>query len=174
VIKWTRVRYRVAQFGQWLLDSVRPPNLTYVRARLPNPTLIALFTRMSRADQHHGIAVARTLEHQGYDDPALIAAALLHDVGKSRTGVSVWARVIVVLGEWLLPRVAARWGEGQAKGLRRPFVVRQQHPAWGAEMAQQAGASPVTVRLIRSHHNPTGERDADRPLLTALHAADEE
>jgi len=174
VIKWTRVRYRTAQFGRWILDSVRPPDLTYVRTRLPNPALVALFTRMSRADQHHGIAVARTLEDRGHTDPDLIAAALLHDVGKIRARGSVWARVMVVLGEWLLPRAAARWGEGRAKGLRRPFVVRQQHPMWGAEMAQRAGAPPVTVRLIRSHHNLSGDRHEDRPMLTALHAADEE
>jgi hypothetical protein len=171
---WTRVRYRVTQFGRWILDSVRPVDRTYVRERLDTPELLDLFTRMSRADQHHGIAVARTLECRREHNPDLIAAALLHDVGKSRVRVSVWARVMVVLGEWLLPNAAARWGQGEAKGLPRAFVVRRRHAAWGAEMTDGAGASAITVGLIRSHHEPDGAPTGTRRMLAALHAADEE
>ena len=179
---WTRVRYRVTQFGQWILDSMRPLDLAYARKRLPTPELVALFTRMSRADQHHSITVAQALERQGHHNPDLIAAALLHDIGKSRVRMSVWARVMVVLGEWLVPEAAHQWSRAEAKGLRRPFVVRHRHAAWGAEMTSQAGASQTTVRLIRNHHKAIDkETDAEvelrvetRRLLAALQASDDE
>jgi hypothetical protein len=174
VSTWARVRYRVTQFGRWILDAVRPVDRTYVDEQLDTPELVDLFTQMSRADQHHGIAVARTLARRGTHNPDLIAAALLHDVGKSRVRVSVWARVMVVLGEWLLPDAAARWGRGDAEGLTRAFVVRRRHAAWGAEMADRAGASAMTVQLIRSHHDPDGAPRGARSMLAALHAADEE
>jgi hypothetical protein len=32
-------------------------------------------------------------------------------------------------------------------------VVAIQHPAWGAEMAAEAGSSPLVVALIRRHQN---------------------
>jgi putative nucleotidyltransferase with HDIG domain len=178
VTKWARARYRVTQFGRWILDSVRPIDRAYVRERLSAPALAELFARMPRADQHHGITAAQTLERRGHNDPDLITAALLHDVGKRRAPVSIWGRVITVLGEWLLPARAARWGREEARGLRRrlrrPFVVRRQHAAWGAEMVRRAGGSEATIRLIRSHHDPVEAPDADRRMLAALRAADEE
>ena len=172
--RWTRVRYRVAQFIRWMRDSVRPIHHTYVRERLSTPALIELFAQMPRADQHHGVSVARTLERRGHHDPDLITAALLHDVGKSRAPISVWGRVIVVLGEWLFPEHADRWGRGEAQGLRRPFVVRHRHAAWGAEMVGQAGASHTTTQLIRRHHEPLDDRAEDGDMLAALHDADDE
>jgi putative nucleotidyltransferase with HDIG domain len=152
---------------------VRPIDRAYVRERLSTPALADLFSRMPRADQHHGITAARTLERRGHHDPDLITAALLHDVGKSRAPISVWGRVIVVLGEWLFPEHADRWGRGEAQGLRRPFVVRHRHAAWGAEMVDEAGASQTTTRLIRRHHEPLDGRAEDGDMLVALHDADD-
>jgi hypothetical protein len=39
-------------------------------------------------------------------------------------------------------------------GWRKAFIVAEQHAEWGAEMAREAGVSPLTVCLIRKHHNP--------------------
>lgn len=162
------MRHRVAQFFQTLLAPLRPLALAEAAAHLA-PPLLALFRRMSRAEQQHGIAVCRALRAQGYADPELLAAALLHDVGKSVVTPHLWERVIVVLAEWLVPAQAARWREGAPRGWRRGFVIRQQHPAWGADLAAQAGASPRTVAWIRQHHNAPG----DDALLAALQAMDE-
>ena len=38
---------------------------------------------MSVSDQRHSLNVMRTLRRQGHTEPDLLAAALLHDVGKS-------------------------------------------------------------------------------------------
>jgi len=38
-------------------------------------------------------------------------------------------------------------------GWRRPFVVKAQHAAWGAEMAANAGSDPLTVWLIEHHQD---------------------
>jgi len=167
-VSWGRVRHRVAQFFRTLLAPLRPVPLTEAAAQL-SPPLLALFRRMSRAEQQHGIAVCRALQAQGYADPELLAAALLHDVGKTVASPRLWERVVVVLAEWLLPALAARWREGAPRGWRRGFVIRHQHPAWGADLAAQAGASPRTVAWIRHHHDAPGD---DR-LLAALQTMDE-
>ena len=74
-------------------------------------------------------------------------------------------------GKRCLPRLAKRWGQGTARGLRRPFAVAACHPDWGAELAARAGASPRTCELIRRHQNAPGSQDM---LLSALQAADDE
>ncbi len=168
MLTWARVRYRVAQFFMTFWTSLRPVDAAYV-GRYLDPALLCLFRRMSRAEQHHGIAICRALEAQGHSDPDLLVAALLHDVGKVQAPPRLWDRVIAVLGEHFAPQRAARWGVGDPRGLRRGFVVRRMHPEWGAALAEQAGARSRSVSLIRHHHSLAG----DDGELVALQMTDE-
>ena len=109
-----RVRHRVAQFLRALKAWIQPVDIAYAEARLTAAAachaagLLARFTAMKRVDQQHGIEVARALEREGSVDPALLAAALLHDVGKVKAPVGVLTRVFVVLGEHFAPATARR------------------------------------------------------------------
>ena len=163
MITWTRVRYRVGQFFHTFWTSFQPVDAACA-ARHLSADMLALFRRMPRAEQHHGIDVCRKLEAQGYTDPDLLSAALLHDVGKTLAPPQLWERVIVVLGEYFFPTRARRWSTGEARGLRRGFVIRRLHPQWGAALTEQAGASPRTVALIRYHHDPPCD-DAELAIL---------
>jgi putative nucleotidyltransferase with HDIG domain len=138
-------------------------------AEFLSPPLLRLFQRLGKAEGRHALDVALALEKQGYRDPNLLSAALLHDVGKTVAPPRLWERVAVVLGEHFLPRHAARWAGGAPRGWRRPFVVHHRHAVWGAEMARGAGATPRTVALIRRHHAPPqGDEE-----LAALQAVDD-
>jgi len=179
---WHRVQHRVAQFFEALIAPFQPIDEVYVKARLEGQgapaKLWALFRQMPRAEQVHGIRTCRALERCGFTDQDLLAAALLHDVGKLVAPPSLWARILVVLIEHFAPSVAARWYDDlrpptRLRGLRRAFVVRRYHPAWGAALAEEAGASVRTVTLIRQHHRETVTADSDAELV-ALQAADEE
>ncbi|MGC9398573.1 MAG: HD domain-containing protein [Anaerolineae bacterium] len=167
-MKVARVRHRVRQFFRTLQAPLRPVDLDYVAERL-SPSLVALFRRMPRAEQHHGIDLCRALEAQGLRDPDVLAAALLHDVGKTVVTPRLWERVWVVLGEHFLPKQAEAWGRGEPASWRRGFVVRRCHPTWGAALAERAGASARVVELIRCHHDPP----ADDTALAVLQALDE-
>jgi len=163
-----RVRHRVTQFFRTLGAAFLPVDET-AAARYLTSNQLVLFRRMARAEQRHGIAVCQALESQGYQDRELLTAALLHDVGKVVAPPWLWERVMVVLAEWLLPAQAARWSEGAPRGLRRGFVTRRYHPAWGAELALKAGVSARAAGWIARHNDPPGE-DA---LLAALQQVDE-
>lgn len=59
---------------------------------------------------------------------------------------------------------------------RRAFVVARQHPSWGAQMATEAGATPLTVSLIRRHQDVLlkGSEDFEDRMLRLLQSADHE
>ncbi len=113
-----------------------------------------LFQQMQPGDRAHSLRIYRDLQAEGHTHPDLLAAALLHDSGKSRCTLHLWERVLIVAAQSLLPAQVAVWGEAEPTGWRRPFAVARQHPLWGASMAEQAGAAPLTVALIRRHQEP--------------------
>ncbi len=101
----------------------------------------------------------------------MLTAALLHDVGKVLFPLSLFDRVVIVLGKAFFPGRTGRWSEGTPEKYRRPFVVAARHPEWGADLARQAAASLRTVELIRHHQDLPS---TDDPQLAALQAADNE
>jgi putative nucleotidyltransferase with HDIG domain len=132
---------------------------------------------MSANDQRHSLQVLRILGEMGETDHDLLTAALLHDVGKALHPLRLWERPMVVLIRQWRPATAVRWGRQAGHepwGWKRPFVIYEQHPTWGAEMAQAAGCSPLTVWLIRWHQDQpeTDAPDNKTELLVALQRAD--
>lgn len=134
-----------------------------------SPSLMELFLRQQSGEQHHSLKIYDRLVENGERSPELLAAALLHDVGKSRLPLRPWERALVVIVEYLAPGLVRRWASGEVCAWKRPFVVAVQHPAWGAEMAREAGAAPLTVRLIARHQDALLQREyeglEDRLLL---------
>jgi putative nucleotidyltransferase with HDIG domain len=168
-----RLAYRAIQFFHTLKATPGPDDLALVRQYLI-PELLGLFERMSSTDQVHSVQVLRTLLEEGEDHPDLLAAALLHDVGKSLHRPSALERIVVVLTQSLAPGFLKRWGQGPATGWRRPYVIAVQHARWGAEMVARTGGSETLVELIRSHQDPPLDApgtDRER-LLQKLQLAD--
>lgn len=158
--------------------ELKPEDKALVCLILPSLAQQQLFEQMSPNDQRHALAVARTLQQAGYDDPALMQAALLHDVGKSM-GQPVIHRVLVVLLEAFWPQALHRLAScpaplNEQPGWRRPFGVHAHHAALGAAWAKERGCEPVAVQLIARHQDRL-ETEPTRPedkLLVALQWAD--
>lgn len=172
-----RIYYRLWQF--WQIVRARPlsPSAHSHIATLLNPVEQTLFARFSPADQAHSYRVMRLLEQHGHNEPPLLAAALLHDIGKTQVHLSWWDRVIVVIGVLAGRTIYTRWGEGEAHGWRKGVVVRVHHPHWGAQMAEAAGSHPLTVTLIRRHQeklSPDAAATHENNLLRLLQWADDQ
>ena len=148
------------------------------------PEQFRLFLRLQPSEQAHSLKILHALLADGQAHPDLLAASLLHDVGKSRFPLKTWERVMIVLGQVFLPGQFSRWGTPQTENWRvsqsgawkRPFIVARQHPAWGADMAAGVGASNLLMELIRRHQDelpvyPASE--ADR-LLAILKKYDDQ
>lgn len=148
-----RVAYRLGQFWQLIHASPLPPEAWREIEGVLAPAELALFRRFSPADRQHGYRVMCTLRAAREEEPALLVAALLHDVGKTRVRIRLWERVLGTLGERVFPGRVKAWGSGRAGGWRRPFAIRVQHAAWGAKMAEEAGSAPLAVALVRRHQD---------------------
>jgi hypothetical protein len=130
---------------------------------------------MQPSEQWHATLVMQRLKDAGQDHPDLLAVALLHDVGKILYPLSPLERAVIVLGKKFFPRLASRWGKGTRQDFRRPFVVAERHAEWGADLAARAGASTMTVNLIRRHQDALLENSIslEDHLLSALQRADD-
>ncbi|HET6443461.1 MAG TPA: HD domain-containing protein [candidate division Zixibacteria bacterium] len=135
---------------------MRPANLPSDHeeevAAILNPNEMDLFQRMPPADKHHCYRVMRTIKGTGHSENELLAAAILHDVGKTEAQTTWWDRPLVVLAEVIAPAAAEKWANGSGQGLSRPFKTKAMHAEWGADLAVEAGSAALTVELIRRHH----------------------
>lgn len=145
--------YRLQQFRYNLLARELSPSAKQLAHGILRLAERPLFAQYDVSDQWHTVRVVQMLQAAGHTHPHLLTAALLHDVGKTRVDLTVWERSLAVLIQKLWPQKADQWGQGAAAGWKRPFVVRQQHAAWGAEMATAVGCHPQVVELIARHQD---------------------
>jgi len=174
------ILYRFKQF--WWGIRAKPlttEQMTHIRTIL-SAEQFTLYQKYSINDQQHGYRVLQHLQQAGYKDPELLTAGLLHDVGKSKSDMTVIDRSIVVLGRILVKKQTEIWGQHpleQASWWQRPFVIREQHPAWGADMAQEIGCTPQVLRLIYHHQDDLETAGFNDPhfetLLAQLQWADD-
>lgn len=172
--KWVQVvRYRLGQVRQQLgfVTPLTEEEYREVAHVLP-PEAQQLFRTMSHADQRHSLRVCRGLATRGCAEEDMLAAALLHDVGKAQGRVPFWTRPVIVLGKRVLPDLLKRLlVSSQAcettRGWRRALSYAWWHAEIGAELASAAGLSERAVLYIRTHHQPDGP-------AAALHIVDEE
>jgi hypothetical protein len=138
-----------------------------------------LFMRLQNSEQVHSLCLYCQLIEAGERHLDLLIAALLHDVGKTLYPQRLWERMLIVISKAILPESSRQWGQGAPRGWRKPFVVAEQHPAWGADLAAQAGASPLAVALIRRHQSlltkaePPGALSLEDQLLYKLQFLDD-
>lgn len=131
------------------------------------PALFALFEAQHPRDIVHSARTAQWLIERNQDDRELLAAALLHDIGKGEQRRP--DRVIYVLASEL--RVADLVGSGRSRYAMRRAVARSRvHSERGAVLLERAGASERVVALTRLHHSEPGQ-DGILRLLQAADAA---
>ena len=160
--------HRIKQGGRALLAFAQPLDEALVEQTLP-PAQRALFRSLKRAEQLHSLNVLRDVLAQDAHTPQdLAAAALLHDCGKSRYALATWQKTLAVLVRAFLPSLERSLSQDDRLTFwRAPFVVRQYHPAWGAELLTKTGATPRLIWLVAHHADPL-ERWQTHPDVTLL------
>lgn len=146
-VQWWHLTKRF--FGSLSSREPHPDDIEWAHGwLLPGET--ALWDQMTVEDRRHTIRVSRAyFQIRPAASRDEVAAALLHDIGKIRSGLGTLGRVLAkVIG----PRT-------------RRFRVYHDHEPLGAAMLRDAGSSPLTISMI----DGTCEQIE---LLAALLAAD--
>jgi hypothetical protein len=132
------------------------------------PGEVVLWRRMSGPDRRHAVGVGRRVVASLGDaaERAVVAAALLHDVGKVESDLGTLARVPATLaGLVARERVAA--GRGRVARYLR-------HDAIGRRLLIDAGSDPLTSAWAGEHHRPPTEWTIAPQVAAALKAADDD
>lgn len=160
----TFIPYRLKQVLQQLGFSLPMSGEDYkeVEHWLPASAL-PLFQTMSQADQQHCLRVCRGLQAHGCREVDMLAAALLHDVGKAQGRVPFWTRPTIVLGKRFAPAWLQRLvldpdtlDQSQERFWRRALSYAWYHAEVGANLAATAGLSERAILYIRTHHQAHG------------------
>lgn len=176
----SRILYRSRQFWHAISSRSSQQDMELVNSVLTDPQ-VELFQRMQASEQAHSLIVLNELKEQGEENPDLLTAALLHDVGKIRAPLRIWERVMIVIVHAICEDCIHKWGSGKnvepvdGLGWRRAFIVAVQHPAWGADLAAECGTSPLATSLIARHQEqiaPDASTNEDN-LLKKLQAVDD-
>lgn len=138
--------YRVHQFLRGFRTTLAPDEIALVRAHLTGAEQ-ALFTAMEPRDRRHSVDLMHRLGAGASAE--LLAAALLHDVGKGR--LCVWDRVAFVLlgalGRGVRERLEAQRGGHFSRALWR----LEHHARLGAALLEGIGTHPRVVSLVARH-----------------------
>lgn len=136
-------------------------------------TEVELWRRMPRADRRHSIGVARrTVELlDGKVERPVVAAALLHDVGKIDSGLGTYLRVMATLSAKIAGRETAElWVK--STGLTRRIGLYLMHPQIGADLLGMAGSDAFTIAWALEHHLDEESWTVPEHLGAALREAD--
>jgi len=130
-----------------------------------------LWHRLSGPDRRHAIGVGRaTIDLLGGEAGAgrpVVAAALLHDVGKIEARLGTIGRAAVT---------AAAMAVGPDRVARRSGRAGRylHHDELGARLLTAAGSDPLTVAWTLEHHLPADRWTLPPAVAQALKAADDD
>lgn len=134
-----------------------------------------LWVRMPVADRKHAAGVAREVARRLGGDATrpVLAAALLHDVGKIDSGLGTFGRVAATVASAALGhRRVAAWG--YRSGLVGRLGRYAAHATAGGELLDAAGSDPLTAAWAREHHAPEAAWSVPVPVGRALRDADDD
>ncbi len=172
-------RFRPVHWVARFFSSIRPGPPAAADAEWANTKLTvreqALFGRMSNPDRRHAIAVAREVDRNLDPDverrDTVLAAALLHDVGKTASGLRTYGRAVATLSGAIGGRAWAEvWQD--TTGFTRKVGLYLRYPALGAEMLELADSDPWVIAWSREHHQPEEDWTVPPEVFRVLVAAD--
>ena len=147
-----------------------PADRAWAGSRL-TPAEFALWLRQSDYDQHHSVQVAQRVERRlaataHAADPLWPCVALMHDVGKLESDLSLGERAIATLVSKTLGVDTARRWSVSAAGFQRRIGLYLIHGELGAAMIRAAGGREEAAVWSEIHQGYSGsDRSGIPPLV---------
>lgn len=134
-----------------------------------------LWARFGNADRRHAHGVARRVERALGAEATrpILAAALLHDIGKVDADLGTYGRVVATVSARVAGReMAPIWST--KTGVTRRVGLYLLHADIGGDHLALAGSDPLTVAWAREHHLPEEEWSVPLAVGRALKEADDD
>jgi HD domain len=149
-----------------------PEDRVFARAVL-TPAELELWSRQSALDRAHSVRVARRVERRLAEtvhgsDSRWTAAALLHDVGKTDSGLAPLERAVATLASRVVDSGRARRWASRGAGFRRRIGSYLLHGEIGARMIRSAGGRAEAAAWAEVHQ---GDRGGPGPGIPSAVAA---
>ncbi len=135
---------------------------------------MTLWESMPQNDQHHSIEVARRVDESlKKSEQTVLAAALLHDVGKATSKAGVGVRVIATLIGMITSETQHKsWAQRPGRiGKMGQYLC---HPIDGASLLQKAGSDSLVVTWANEHHLPQHQWTINLEIGQILKSADDD
>ncbi len=116
-----------------------------------SPETNTVFLAQGDQDQRHGYGAALTVVAAGVDDREVIAAALLHDIGKRHARLGILGRTLASIMILLHMSLGER------------MTAYRDHGLLGARELARLGAPPLAIDFAMHHH---GDRPSSIPPET--------
>ncbi|WP_129597853.1 HD domain-containing protein [Anaerophilus nitritogenes] len=139
--------YRIRQFIQGLLAKITKEDIKFIEKYL-NKEEIELFKKLRVSEQYHSLYVAYGCKSKFADDITLIRAALLHDIGKIESNLTLINKSIVVIciklhfKKDILP-----------KFIQKSLYYKNHHPQIGYNILFNMNIEDDVLYLVKNHHN---------------------
>jgi len=155
----------------------RASDVEWVRGVL-NDGEFELWSRQPAHDRRHTIGVARGVERalagtEYAGDARWLAAALLHDIGKLQSHLSVYSRVVATIaGRVTRRQMVHAWSA--SRGFTRRVGLYLDHGPIGADLVRMAGGRDAVATWAGVHHDHTAWAGLDipEPVVRALVLSD--
>ncbi|HEX6420653.1 MAG TPA: HD domain-containing protein [Acidimicrobiales bacterium] len=172
---WRHASHLIRRFAGALRPGGPPAGDEAWARRHLLPGEQALWGRMSGADRRHAVGVARRSagELGALATRPVVAAALLHDVGKVDSGLGPVRRAVATLAGLASRHAAARRWRHRRGPLGRAGRYLS-HDEIGAGLLSAAGSDALTVAWAREHHLPPDRWTVPPEVGAALKAADDD
>ncbi|MCC5909967.1 MAG: HD domain-containing protein [Clostridiaceae bacterium] len=151
--------YRIQQFYQGLSAKVTTEDIAFIREHL-TPEEHQLFFQLRISEQRHSLNVAYGCRKEAPHNTVLIKAALLHDIGKVGSNLTLINKSFVVLikkfqlKNHMLPSF-----------LKEAIYFKNNHAEIGYTMLLPLNLDPKILFLVKNHHNNNTDNIEDMKIL---------
>lgn len=135
-----------------LFSALSLQDLEYINKKL-NKSIKNDFLQLSNYEKKHSVLVAQAVEREIKDDPDLVLAALLHDIGKVKHHINIIEKSILVILDYLTKGNLKKYNKNKS------INIFYNHGEIGYDILKNTGCNERILYLIKNHHNKSIKSD---------------
>lgn len=151
--------YRVKQFFQGLTAKLYDEDFHFINQYL-TPQEQNLFFQLRKSEQRHSLNVAYGCHTDAPDETTLIKAALLHDIGKIGSNLTLVNKAFAVIFDKISLKVFI-----MPNFLKEAIYYKSHHAELGYELLLKLAIEEKVLLLVKNHHKDTMSNMKEMKIL---------